>query len=63
MLEILGRPGVWRFAGFDRILAGLDLNEAIASLPEIHDRDLARRFFRAAEAAFMNAYLSKQGNT
>ena len=53
MLAVLDRPGVWRFAAFTGALIGLDLAEAIASLPAGIDRERARALFIAAEAPFV----------
>lgn len=37
-------------------LSGLDLNEAMASLPDRCDRDAAREYFIIAERAFLLAH-------
>ena len=55
MLAALDRPGVWRFAAFTGALIGLDLTEAMASLPQSIDRERARALFMAAEVAFVRA--------
>jgi hypothetical protein len=54
--DLMCRPGVWKRAGMDGALTGLDLAEAMASLPRGLDRDLARRLLIAAEAAFFAAW-------
>ena len=56
MLAALDRPGVWRFAAFTGALIGLDLTEAMASLPDGLDRVRARALFVAAEIAFVRAF-------
>ena len=56
MLAVLDRPGVWRFAAFTGALIGLDLTEAMASLPKGIDRERARALFTAAEVAFVRAF-------
>jgi hypothetical protein len=48
VLAALDRPGVWRFAAFSGALIGLDLVEAMASLPHGIDRERARALFTAA---------------
>lgn len=52
----LDRPGVWKRAGLTAPLVGLDLNEALASLPADIDRDLARRYLIAAEGPYLAAW-------
>jgi hypothetical protein len=56
VLAALDRPGVWRFAAFTGALIGLDLAEAMASLPQGIDRERARALFIAAEIAFVRAF-------
>jgi hypothetical protein len=56
VLAALDRPGVWRFAAFTGALIGLDLAEAMASLPEGLDRERVRALFMAAEIAFVRAF-------
>ena len=56
MLAALDRPGVWRFAAFTGALIGLDLAQAMASMPCGLDRERARALFIAAEAAFVRAF-------
>jgi hypothetical protein len=56
VLAALDRPGVWRFASFTGALIGLDLAEAIASLPDGIDRERARALFTTAETAFVRAF-------
>jgi hypothetical protein len=55
VLAALDRPGVWRFAAFSGALTGLDLIEAMASLPAEIDRERARALFTTAETAFVRA--------
>jgi hypothetical protein len=56
VLAVLDRPGVWRFASFTGAVIGLDLVEAMASLPDSIDRERARTLFIAAEIAFVRAF-------
>jgi hypothetical protein len=56
VLAALDRPGVWRFASFTGALIGLDMAEAMASLPQGIDRERARAQFTAAETAFVRAF-------
>jgi hypothetical protein len=56
VLAVLDRPGVWRFAAFSGALIGLDLAEAMASLPDDMERERARALFIAAEIAFVRAF-------
>lgn len=49
------RPGAWKRAGMSAALMGLDLSEAMASLPGGLDRNLARRLLIVAEAAYLPA--------
>lgn len=55
MLKTLDRPGVWRRAGLNGTITGLDLNEAMGSLPDAIDRDFARELMAVAEGAFCTA--------
>lgn len=57
VLAALDRIGVWRRAGMAGTLTGLDLVEAMASLPAGMDADFARRLLLAAEAPFVAAWL------
>jgi hypothetical protein len=60
VLAVLDRPGVWRFAAFTGALIGLDLAEAMASLPDGIDRERARALFIAAEAAFLQSFRNRK---
>jgi hypothetical protein len=60
VLAVLARPGVWRFASFSGALIGLDLAEAMASMPAGVDRERARALFMAAEAAFVRAFQQRK---
>jgi hypothetical protein len=60
VLAVLDRPGVWRFAAFSGALMGLDLAEAMASLPDSIDRARARALFAAAEIAFVRAFHNRK---
>lgn len=57
-MAVIGRPGVWKRVGMTGVLAGLDLNEALASLASGLDVDFARRLFVTAEAAYLPAALA-----
>lgn len=54
-MAALQRPGVWRFAGMSGIRMGVDLAEAMASLPNAIDRELARELLIAAEVPWLAA--------
>ncbi len=58
MADALDRLGLWRRAGMSAIIVGLDLVEALASLPAGLDRDFARRLFLAAETPFVVEWLA-----
>jgi hypothetical protein len=55
---VIDRPGVWtRAVGLSAmIVVGLDLREALASLPPDCDRELARRLLLIAESHFVAAF-------
>lgn len=55
MLAALARPGLWRRAGMGGEIVGLDLTEAMASLPAGLDREFCRRLFVIAETEFLRA--------
>jgi len=59
----MNRPGVWKRAGMEGAPSGLDLTEAMASLPRGLDRDVARALLIAAEAAFLAALWRSQEQT
>jgi hypothetical protein len=59
VLAILERPGVWKRAGMSGMLSGLDLAEALASLPDGLDRELAKRLLMAAETPFLIAWMQQ----
>jgi hypothetical protein len=59
VIEVLDRHGVWKRAGLYGLITGLDLAEALASLPDGLDRDFARRLLIAAESGFVPAYVKK----
>ena len=63
MLAALDRPGLWRFAAFTGALIGLDLAEAMTSLPRGLDRERARALFIVAEAAFVRAFREASSST
>jgi hypothetical protein len=54
---ILARSGVWQRYGESGERCGLDLVEAMASLPNECDRDRSRRFFIIAERAYLTALI------
>ena len=57
VMAVCDRPGVWRRAGDLLSVTGLDLAEAMRSLPAGPlDRDLTRALFLVAEAAFVTAF-------
>jgi hypothetical protein len=60
VLAALDRPGVWKFAAFSGALIGLDLAEAMASLPGGIDRERARALFIVAEIAFVQAFQKRK---
>jgi hypothetical protein len=60
VLAVLDRPGVWRFASFTGALIGLDLAEAMASLPAGIDRERARAQLIASETAFVRAFQQRK---
>ncbi|MFN3656830.1 MAG: hypothetical protein ACK4UO_06220 [Pseudolabrys sp.] len=60
MLGVLGRAGVWLRAGLEGVPVGLQLREALASLPGGLDRDLCRRLLIIAEPAFLAALYRKR---
>lgn len=55
MLASINRPGVWIFNAWSGALIGLQLSEAMASLPDETDRRFARELFQVAEIAFVKA--------
>jgi hypothetical protein len=54
------RIGVWKRAGMSGHVVGLDLAEALASLPAGLDRQLCRRLLVIAEAAYLAAYWQRE---
>lgn len=56
----LDRVGVWRYAGMSGILAGLDITEAMASVPADCDPEKTRRLFVSAERAFVAEWQKHQ---
>jgi hypothetical protein len=56
VLDVIDRPGVWKRAGMSGALVGLDLAEAMTSLPEGLDRDRARSLLIAAEPSYLAAW-------
>jgi hypothetical protein len=59
VLAVLARPGIWRVHAFSGALLGMDMADAMASLPDGLDRDRARALLIVAEAAFVGAALEK----
>lgn len=61
MLGVLrNRYGVWRRAGVDGLLSGIDMTEAVASLPKGCDVEFARALLMAAEAGYMAGHIEKR---
>jgi hypothetical protein len=56
VLDVIDRHGVWKRAGMSGGLVGLDLAEAMASLPDGLDRDRARSLLITAEAPYLAAW-------
>jgi hypothetical protein len=59
VLDIIRRPGAWKRAGMGGDLYGLDMIEAMSSLPDDDDcidYEFARRLFRIAEVCFLSAH-------
>lgn len=54
-MAALGRWGVWKRAGMQGEISGLDLGEALQSIPDDLDRLFVVRLFAFAEAAFIRA--------
>lgn len=61
VLDALNRAGVWKRAGLTGLVSGLDLREALASLPAGCDRGLAKRLLIIGEAAYLGAVLQREG--
>jgi hypothetical protein len=57
----LDRPGVWLRAGMDGAVTGLDMAQALASVPQDIDLDVTRQLFMAAEIAFVVAHFKNKG--
>jgi hypothetical protein len=55
----MDRPGIWRRGGLEGMVCGLDLGEAMTSLPPC-DREFARELFISAESAFVAALLKRE---
>lgn len=53
VVAILDRYGIWKRAGMDGMLCGLDVNEALASLPDELDRGFAARLLAIAEIHYI----------
>lgn len=60
VMDALDRPGVWKRAGMGGDVVGLDIVEAMSSLPRGCDTELARSLFIAAEAPFLMAFADQQ---
>jgi hypothetical protein len=60
---VIERPGLWKRSGEQGRLSGLDVGEALASLPADCDRDRARALLIAAEAPFLLAFLETKPTT
>ena len=55
----LDRPGLWIRSGIDGILTGLDMAQALASVPSNLDVEFMRRLFAVAELGFVSAHLAR----
>jgi hypothetical protein len=53
-VAILARPGVWARAGMGGVPAGLNLPEALSSLPAHADPETARIYLIEGESAFLD---------
>jgi hypothetical protein len=60
VLQAIERVGVWKRVGMSAVVAGLDMAEAMASLPDGADREFAMRLFVIAEAAYVGAWHAAQ---
>lgn len=60
---LIDRPGLWKRAGLTGALCGLDMREALASLPRGVDRERARKYLAIAEIEFLVAWRDAQPKT
>jgi hypothetical protein len=56
VLEAIGHAGVWKRAGMSGHIIGLDMRDALASLPRGLDVDFAKRLLLIAERFFVPAW-------
>jgi len=61
--RLIDRAGVWLRAGMTGLVTGLDLAQALVSLPADADREFSRELLIAAEAAFVSAVLRRAEET
>lgn len=54
----LDRPGLWIRSGVDGILTGLDMAQALVSVPTDLDLEFVRHLFVVAELGFVSAHLA-----
>lgn len=59
----LSRWGIWKRAGMSALVVGLDLAEAMASVPAEIDTTFVRRLFVIAESAYVPAALRHAKDT
>jgi hypothetical protein len=59
VLDCLDRPGIWRRAGMAGHVVGLDIREALATLPAGLDVDFVKRLLVIAERHFVAAWLAR----
>ena len=56
VIDAIGRSGVWKRAGMSGHIVGLDMREALGSMPGGLDMDFARRLLLIAERFFVPAW-------
>ena len=56
VVDAIGRWGVWKRAGMSGHIVGLDIREALQSMPGGLDIDFARRLLLIAERFFVPAW-------
>ncbi len=52
----MDRPSVWKRAGLDGVIVGLDIAEALAGMRAGLDREFCRRLLIVAEGAYLVAW-------
>ena len=53
VVTALARPGVWMRAGLSGVPSGLNVPEALASLPAHADPEIAKQYLVEGETAFL----------